>query len=323
MLKTLPPEKGRKGGRVMFAIRPFFRYTGYDALPALCGVGIVALIFWTFLFFSSLSWWVLAPAFVAIAWSYCWNMQCISHNFIHNPFFTDPWLNRAYSVLETLALGVPHILYHHYHMNHHFGDSDAKGPNGTTRDWSSIYRYGSNGKPEGFWRYSLISFFRVEVGPVLRTVARHGKGQLFQTAVETLALVVFWAAMAFVNWRYFAFFYLPSYYIGWVLSYMEGYLEHYGAQPGNPYANSVSSYNWLYNLLWFNNGYHQEHHWDPKVHWTKMRQLHGQIEPQLAANHTRIVRGPHFTALVEDLLTGRHPAPASTVSRANQTQVAA
>jgi fatty acid desaturase len=131
--------------------RLFFRYSLFDAIPALCGVGIVALIVWTFLCFHSLPWWVLTPAYLAIAVSYCWNMQCISHNFIHNPYFVSDILNRLFGVLESLALGVPHILYHHYHLNHHAGDSDAKGPDGTTRDWSSIYRYGKDGKPEAFW----------------------------------------------------------------------------------------------------------------------------------------------------------------------------
>jgi len=60
-----------------------------DAIPALCGVGIVVAIFWTLVCFDSLSWWVLVPAFIAIMWSYCWNLQCISHNFIHNPFFNN------------------------------------------------------------------------------------------------------------------------------------------------------------------------------------------------------------------------------------------
>ena len=64
-----------------------------------------------------------------------------SHNFIHNPFFASSRLNRLLAALETLAIGVPHVIYHHYHMNHHFGDNDAKGPDGTTKDWSSIYRH--------------------------------------------------------------------------------------------------------------------------------------------------------------------------------------
>jgi fatty acid desaturase len=294
------------------ALRPFFRSSAWDALPAVCGVGIVALIFGTFLWSHTLSWWVLVPAFIAIMWSYCWNLQCISHNFIHNPYFTSVWLNRAYSVLETFALGVPHILYHHYHLNHHWGDNDAKGPDGSTRDWSSIYRYGKGAEPEAFWKYCLISFFRVEVRPVLQKVIVHGRSHIWQTVVETMALAAFWLTMALVNWRYFVFFYLPSYYLGWVLSYAEGYLEHYGCKPGNQFANSVSSYNPLYNFLWFNNGYHQEHHWDPKVHWTRMHELHERIRPELLANGTRIIRGPHITALFEDYLNRpRDRAPGS------------
>jgi fatty acid desaturase len=285
--------------------RSFFRSSAYDAVPALCGVGIVALIVWTFLAFDRLPWWVLVPAFIAVAYSYLWNLQCISHNFIHNPFFTNVWLNRAYSVLETLAIGVPHVLYHHYHMNHHWGDNDRKGPDGTTRDWSSIYRHSKDDKPEPFWRYCLVSFFRVETAPVVRTAARHH--HLPQLVVESVVLVGFWAVLAVVNWRYLVFFYLPSYYLGWVLSYAEGYLEHYGAQPGNPFANSVSSYHRLYNLLWFNNGYHQEHHWDPKVHWTRMHELHHQIKRQLDANQTRTLRWPHMTAMLEDWLKGTKP----------------
>jgi fatty acid desaturase len=291
--------------------RPFFRYSNTDVVPVLCGFGIVALHLWTFLAFDALPWWLLAVTFCAAAWSYCWNLQCISHNFIHNPYFTNPWLNRAFGVLESLAIGVPHLLYHHYHMNHHFGDNDKKGPNGTTRDWSSIYRHSKDDNPEPFWRYCLFGFFRVELGPVIRTVAKHGRGQVIQLGVETAAVGVFWAVMLAVNWRYFLCFYLPAYYLGWVLSYAEGYLEHYGCQPGNPFANSVSSYHRLYNLFWFNNGYHQEHHWDPKMHWTRMHELHEQIKLQMVANGTRTLRGPHMTAFIEDWLNGRkqHTTP--------------
>jgi fatty acid desaturase len=88
--------------------------------------------------------------------------------------------------------------------------------------------------------------------------------------------------------------------------------------PGNDYANSVSSYNRLYNFLWFNNGYHQEHHWDPKMHWTRMKQLHEQIKPELINNHTRTLKGPHFTALIEDWFKGN----SSTRMNENSTKEA-
>jgi fatty acid desaturase len=292
----------------MYAKRPFFRHSSYDSVVALCGVAQAAFLFWTFLAFPSLSWWVIVPSFIIVAFSYCWNLQCISHNFIHNPFFSNVWLNRLFGVLESFNIGMPHQLYHHYHLNHHAGDNDAKGPDGTTRDWSSTYRYGKGDQQEAFWRYCLFSFWRVEVGPVLRVAIRHGRANVMQVAVETLALGAFWLAMAWVNWKYFVFFYLPSFYLGWVISYAEGYLEHHGAKPGNPFANSVSSYNRLYNLLWFNNGYHQEHHWDPKWHWTRMPELYRRLRPMMEANGTKVLRGPHLTGLLEDYLSGRSGA---------------
>jgi fatty acid desaturase len=292
----------------------FFRYSPYDAITAICGLLNVAFLLWTFVAFPSLSWWAIVPAFVVLTWAYCWNLQCISHNFIHNPFFTNVWLNRLFGLLETLCIGMPHQLYHHYHLNHHAGDNDAKGPDGTTRDWSSIYRYGEGDAPEAFWKYCLISFFRVEITPVIRVAIRHGQSHVLQTIAETIVLAAFWATMLAVNWRYFAYFYLPSFFLGWVLSYAEGYLEHFGAQPGNPFANSVSSYHGLYNFLWFNNGYHQEHHWDPKMHWTRMKELSERIRPQMDANHTRILRGPHMTGFLEDYWKRSPQPPEETTS---------
>ncbi len=279
--------------------RGFFRYTPRDAIPAVCVVGLVALSFWTFLCYQSLSFPVLAAAFLAIALGMCWNLQCLSHNFIHNPFFGWPWLNRAFSILETLAIGLPHVCYNHYHLNHHSGDNDRKGPDGTTRDWSSIYRHSKDEEPEPFWSYVLLGYWRVELGPLLRVIWRHGWKEVTQFLVELAVLACFWGAMAWFDPWYFVCFYLPSYYLGWMLSYAQGYTEHYYTEPANPRANSVNSYNRLYNLLWFNNGYHQEHHWDPKRHWTRMPELHKEIEDELVRNGTRVIKGPHLTALVE------------------------
>jgi fatty acid desaturase len=302
----------------MSADRTFFRYSPADAILAVSGVGHVAFLLWTFASFTGLPWWAVVLSFGTYALLICWNLQCISHNFIHNPFFSNRWLNCAFGVLETLAIGMPHQLYHHYHMNHHWGDNDAKGPDGTTRDWSSIYRHSTDDNPEPFWRYCLYSFFRVEVMPVLSMALKHGTANVAQVAVESLALGAFWLLLVWGNWHWFCFFYLPSFFCGWVMSYAEGYLEHYGAVPGNPYANSVSSYNTLYNLLWFNNGYHQEHHWDPKMHWTRMARLHEQIAPQLQANQTRTLRGPHMTGLIEDWWNGRRPVQPPPPAPSNQ-----
>jgi fatty acid desaturase len=256
----------------------------------------VACLAATFVFFHTLPVWALALAFAAIVFNYCWNVQSISHNFIHNAFFTNVWLNRAFSVLESVAIGIPQTIYYHYHLNHHWGDNDARGPDGTTKDWGSTYRHGKGNAPEPFWSYCLIGFFRFELGPCFRMIRRCG---------------AFWLTLLLVDWRYLLFCYLPSYYLGWVLIYAHTYVLHYGAQPGNHYANSVSSYHRLYNRIFFNNGYHQEHHWDPKAHWTRMPEVKAEILPHMVANRTRVLRGPHLTLFVEEWLDGRRQTAAA------------
>jgi fatty acid desaturase len=142
----------------------------------------------------------------------------------------------------------------------------------------------------------------------VKVAIRHGREHIVQCIAETLVLAGFWVVMALVDWRYLVYFYVPSFFFGWVISYAEGYYEHKDTEPGNPLANSVSSYNGLYNLFWFNNGYHQEHHWDPKRHWTTMKQLHAELKPLLDANRTKVLRGPHLTTHLEELLFGRAKA---------------
>jgi fatty acid desaturase len=282
-----------------------FRYTVRDILPALCAIGHLVCLAGTFVLFHNAPVWVLTLAFGAIVFNYCWNVQSIAHNFIHNPFFSNNWLNRAFSILNSVAIGVPQTIYHHYHLNHHFGDNDAKGADGTTKDWGSTYRHGKGNAPESFWSYCLIGFFRFELAPCLRMILRNGRRHILMLVVESLALASFWLAMLLADWRYLLFYYLPSYYLGWVLVYAHTYVLHYGAKPGNYYANSVSSYHRLYNRIFFNNGYHQEHHWDPKAHWTAMPRVKREILPQMIANGTPILRGPHITLFLERWLQSR------------------
>src|SRR6202042_2642498 len=89
-----------------------------------------------------------------------------------------------------------------------------------------------------------------------------------------------WFALGFIlNWKFMLAF-LPFYYLGHVFSMMVGYYEHYQANPDLPIAWGVSTYSKPYNFFWMNNGYHAEHHYRPKLHWTQMKALHRQIEAQ-------------------------------------------
>ena len=74
--------------------------------------------------------------------SISWNINGISHNFIHNPYFRFPLFNRLFSILESITVGFSQIFYECIHMQHHKGNADRPDEHGETVDWISIYKHG-------------------------------------------------------------------------------------------------------------------------------------------------------------------------------------
>jgi fatty acid desaturase len=77
-----------------------------------------------------------------------------------------------------------------------------------------------------------------------------------------------------ISWKWVLFCYVPAFFLALALVNVQNYYEHYGAVPEDRYANSVSYYGSIYNLLTFNDGYHQEHHLRPLTHWTQMPRVY-------------------------------------------------
>ena len=82
---------------------------------------------------------------------------------------------------------------------------------------------------------------------------------------------------------------------------VDGNRQNRRAKPGNRLTDSVSCYGRPYNLLWFNNGYHQEHHFRPQVHWTRVPEVR---ELMLPTHQRRVVRGAHLLNLCNNLFRG-------------------
>src|SRR5438132_1562264 len=62
--------------------------------------------------------------------------------------------------------------------------------------------------------------------------------------------------------EFFLTVYLPGWLIGLALCQLQGHFEHE--------HGTTSHYGRLYNLLFFNDGYHAEHHARPAEHWTRL-----------------------------------------------------
>jgi hypothetical protein len=83
-----------------------------------------------------------------------------------------------------------------------------------------------------------------------------------RVAVEVLLVLALWTALLACVPRFFLTAYMPGYLLGLGLCAVHGYYEHKGT--------TTSHYGALYNALFFNDGYHVEHHAHPHVHWTRL-----------------------------------------------------
>jgi fatty acid desaturase len=261
-----------------------------DGLLVLLALAQCALLFYGVLTIGSVAWGVSVGIGLCSAFLICTNYMCIGHNFIHNPFFTNRRLNDAFAVFNSLLIGAPETLHRIHHWQHHRHNNDAPDPvTGTTKDYTSTWRHGKPPQEEGLLRYAVLAHFRSDFVYLLREVRRRRCGR--QLAAEFGAILATLTAMAWLNPIGLLVYYLPVWLLGTVATHAENYLEHHGATPGDRKTDSVSCYGRLYNLVWFNNGYHQEHHYRPQVHWTQLP----EVRPLLPNDsERRVVRGAHW-----------------------------
>lgn len=271
-----------------------FAHSRLDALMLAATATQLALIVWGLANFPRLSLLELTFFFIAHVLLSVLHYDVVVHNFVHTPFFSSKLLNSLYGAIGSIIIVEPCTLMGIAHMAHHRYGNDAKNPlTGTTRDATSTYQFGADGSHEPLWGYALLSPLREwsEIRDSWRTaLASRARPQI---GIEAAMLIAFWVAIVWIDWR-FALFYLFVVYAGQLGACAQNYFEHYGAMPGNRKTDSVSCYHPVYNFLWFNNGYHQEHHYRPGVHWTEVRALRSEMLPE---NQRRVVKWAHFANL--------------------------
>jgi fatty acid desaturase len=244
-----------------------WRYSARDALLLAPSAAQLALNLWLAATWNGRSWAALCwlwPTSVLLFW---YNAVVVTHNFVHTPWFAYEVLNRVYAVVDSINLGVPLTLCRCHHLNHHRYVNDRLGDGGRTRDRSSTYRFGRTGKQERALTYALLGLFRGGTVEAWRDAA--GSRQRAQLLIETAACLLGLAGYVYLSWRYVLGFFMPVFYLGSSLGVLTNFYQHAGASPESRRANAVSHYGRLYNLLCCNEGYHQEHHVRPGLHWSR------------------------------------------------------
>jgi fatty acid desaturase len=290
-----------------------FAHTRWDAVPTLAGLFHLAYFFALYFLFPREPLWVMLILGLIYSLMINANINGVGHNFIHNPFFRSQLLNRWFALCQSIACCFSQTYYDLVHMQHHKGNADRPDQNGETIDWISIYRHGHDGEAENPWSYVFLSFFRDDVGLIRRELRKRNNGDVewgtaelaaFATTLFLMATIVPTWPIHFINWRFILFF-LPFWYLGHCFSFLNGYFRHYGGNPDKPVAWGVSSYGKIYNWLFFYNGYHAEHHFRPKVHWTKMEAFHRQIAALQKQEGTRVITHAHMLGFLDRTLPQR------------------
>jgi Fatty acid desaturase len=129
------------------------------------------------------------------------------------------------------------------------------------------------GIPQSLWRarhlrhHALISHLREKSPSVgAGTHQRRTRSIRPLLLLELMAISCVWIASALLAPRSFFLLYVPGWAIGLGLCQLQGQFEHA--------RGTTSHYGWLYNLSFFNDGYHVEHHERPGEHWTKLTRHH-------------------------------------------------
>jgi fatty acid desaturase len=275
-----------------------FAFSKHDWIPVVAALFQFIFLLTFFAVFPVAPWWLLISMGFTYAISISWNINGISHNFLHNPYFKSHILNRVFSLIESLSIGFSQTFYEYVHQRHHMGNSDRPDETGDTIDWLSIYRHGHDGEAENIWSYVFLSYFRDDPKVIYNEIKRKNPADAFWGVFEIAAFLMFYVLGAVYDWHFMLFF-LPFYYIGHCLSYLNGYYLHFGGNPDKPIAWGVSSYEKLYNILWFNNGYHAEHHFRPKLHWTQMHDFHMKIAEEQKRAGVRVIKPPHALGFLD------------------------
>jgi len=285
-----------------------FAHTRWDVMPTLAGLFHLAYFFALFFLYPTTPLWIMLILGFFYALMVNANINGVGHNFIHNPFFRSNLLNRLFSLSNSVACCFSQTYYDAVHMQHHKGNSDRPAADGDTIDWLSIYRHGHDGEAENPWSYVFLSFFRDSPAAIRNELRKRGNGDARWGNIELASFALVLLVMCIFNWRYVIFYFLPFFYLGHCFSYLNGYFRHYGADPDKPIAWGVSSYGKIYNWLFFYNGYHAEHHFRPKVHWTKMEQFHRQIEDLQREENVRVIKHAHMLGFLDRDLPARRRA---------------
>lgn len=185
------------------------------------------------------------------------------HHFIHFGYRNE-FLKMLVELLYTILLGFPTNLYRLQHYNHHRHNNKI---GDVTSTWK---KSGQQIVAKNRFLYSFFWFVQ-KPNPYFISEAKE-KGDLskihqIKILVEILSILGVYLFF-FLYSPLFALHYLGHVYLGWCFIALTNYGQHLPITYDTPIAYTYKS-KW-YNRLFFNNGLHFEHHFEPSKNYAAL-----------------------------------------------------
>lgn len=258
----------------------------------------------TFFFLPhDLRWW-LAPLYaLAFLFGVLDRYTLMLHNTSHRPLFKPEY--RAFNLIVPVFLG-PFLgqspgtyLSHHLGMHHR----EENGPN----DLSSTMRYQRDRLDHWLAYFGRFFFFGAIELPAYHQKA--GRKRLARASLAgELFLYFMIAGLMFVDWAAATFIFLAPFLIIRVLMMCGNWGQHAFIdpdRPDDPFKNSITCIEVRYNRRCFNDGYHIEHHIQPRLHWSEHPEVFDAKRAEYGAADAIVFRGLDFFMIWVLLMTRR------------------
>lgn len=209
----------------------------------------------------------ISLAFLA-ATMLCCSLHIVFHEVVHRGWFRRPLSSLAAGAAITILLGSPFEEYRRSHGRHHRYTNALE-------DATSTWRDGPGGpRPRGFWSYALG--WPALIPASVRAVIRERRlGLISRRDYARMKFELALLALLHASLLYFApslwMLYFATFYLGWTgvaaVNYMQHPPKHYGT------GYTTSNHSAIYNVVFFNNGLHAEHHEQPRLPALELKQF--------------------------------------------------
>lgn len=250
----------------------------------------------------------LATAILFIQWSVGFNVflyfaalylavtvAVIAHNQNHVPMWKSDALNNITDYWITLFYGFPAFAWTPTHnKNHHKF-------NNRTGDYTITYRLS-----EGNHIFTLLSYPSVssyfQQSPImihLRGLWKNKRKQFFLDICQYIALGIFIGVALYIDWRKALLYIVVPQQFALFTVMVFNYIQHVHADEESEFNHSRNFVSRFTNYMMFNNGYHTAHHHRASTHWSKLREAHEKLSPQIAPHlNEQLIWGYLFKAYI-------------------------